>query len=471
MNKEYLLILPNVFIGSPFIIGKITFQNFGSDEESIAEENKDLLLNVQQMMINNGFSGLFTYSYFASDKKFDKIVLDVRKAMALFRYITFEKHPDLSLESLTYYLLVPMKMELDTPEMKYSFEGTEDGYRYIHFWAPGFREVISETSSPQILHLDNEHFLIQKFNTGELKDKDKYIIAIERFNRTFKYNHDSVEDILNLTTAFEHIFEKSDTAILFAKNLIQTFRLENTTLAKFFTNWSKEFYKVRGEISHGNAFNKYSKMEGYIHWEECFKWKHPDGTIRYISHTSIAKKIFQLVIERLLKGDKIKNNEIADASLEEKEFLKQLEYKLSELKIEPLITPNEIHYRQLKELVDSNVPFGEPYYDLISKLKGCDGTEDKSVLFELLKYFLNITKDKFPDLEEECNEINALVTKNKNTALVGLKVFNLFKKIERIESNRKVFDDEGFYNFHLSQFFKKLYHSLSHIAWSEKIRN
>lgn len=98
MNKKYLLILPNIFIGESLTIGNIILQRFASDNKMVIDvENKEILLNVQQMLINNGFSGVFTYSYFALSDKFEKILLNVQKIMALFRYIVFEKHPDLSL--------------------------------------------------------------------------------------------------------------------------------------------------------------------------------------------------------------------------------------------------------------------------------------------------------------------------------------------------------------------------------------
>jgi hypothetical protein len=475
MNKEYLLILPNIFIGKPLNIGNITLQRFGSDNEMVTDVNsKEVLLNVQQMLINNGFSGVFTYSYLAANNKFEKIVLNVRKIMALFRYIVFEKHPDLSLERLTYYLLKPVKIGEEIPEMKYSLGGIQNGNRPIPPFAPGFQEVIRRTNYPEILYLDDEHFLIQKFNAGELKDKDKYIIAIERFNRTFKENQDPVEDILNLTTAFEHIFELKGNhkADLLAKNLIREFGLlDGTSLKENFSKWSKEFYVVRDQVSHGNAFRCYDEKKGYTYWEEYFNWKHPDGAVRYVSHTFIAKKIFKLVIERLLKGEKINKSVGEKSSAEMKEWLEQIEYQLVESEIEPLITPNEIYYRRLKKLVDSDIPFGLPYYDLISKIKQCDRTEERSVLFELSMYFLSITENKFPDLKEECDEMKKLIEEETNTALMGVKAINLSQKIDKKKADNKIIDDERVYDFYLSQFFEKVFYSLTHIALFEKIKN
>lgn len=471
MNKEYLLILPNIFIEKPFNIGNITLQRFGSENETLIDnKNKDLLLNVQQMLINNGFSGAFTYSYLAATDKFEEIVLNIRKIMALFRYIVFEKHPDLSLERLTYYLLKPVKIGEGIPEMKYSLDGIQDGNRHVHFPVPGFQVVIRRTNYPEILYLDDEHFLIQKFNAGELEDK--YIIAIERFNRTFKESYDSVEDILNLTTAFEHIFKLKDgnKADLLANNLIQTFGLKDTSLEKTFKDWSKEFYEVRGEVSHGNAFRRYEKKD-YNYWEECFNWKHPDGSTRYISHISIAKKIFQLLIERFLKGEKIDKRVVEKSSAEMKKWLEQLEYHLVESQIEPLITPNEVYYDRIKGLVDSNVPFGQSYYDLISRINRSDITGNKSVLFDLLKYFWGITENRFPDLKEECDEMKKLIEEETNTALMGVKAINLSQKIDKKKADNKIIDDERVYDFHLSQFFEKVFYSLTHMALFEKIKN
>lgn len=222
---------------------------------------------------------------------------------------------------MTYYLLKPVKIAEKISEMIYSFGGLQGGIRHIHFWAPGFQEVIRRTNYPELLYLDDAHFLIQKFNVGKLEDK--YIIAIERFNRTFKENYDSVEDILNLSTAFEHIFELKGKrkADLLAENLIREFGLLDVLLRENFAKWSKEFYVVRDQISHGNAFRCYREEKGYTYWEECFKWKHPDGTARYMPHTFIAKKIFKLLIERLLKGEKIDKGIVEKSSIEMKRWL------------------------------------------------------------------------------------------------------------------------------------------------------
>jgi len=474
MNKKYLLILPNVYIGEPFIMGNITLQRFGSENEELTDnKNKDLLVNVQQMLINNGFSGIFTYCYFASTDSFQKIVLDMRKTMALFKYVVFEKHPELSLESLIYYLLESTKVGEEIPEMRYSLEGLQDGNRHIHFWAPGSREVVKRINYPQILYLDNEHLLIQEFNLGELKDT--YIIAIERFNRTFKKNYDPVEDILNLTTAFEHILEEADTANLFAKSLIQAFGLElpnlgdrYMNLAKNLEEWGKEFYKVRGQVSHGNAFQHYTEKRSYEYWEDCFKWKHPNGTSRYINHNSIAKKIFKLIIEKLLKGGKIENGVMEGATPKMKSWMEQVEYQIIESDLEPLITPNEIYYRKLKEFVDSKEPFGILYYEIIWRIKQYDGTEEKSVLLYLLKHFLTLTESRFPDLKEVCDEIKKLIEGGKDTALMGLKTIKLSQMIDKKDSDKKVIDDKIVYNSNLSQFLEKVYYSLTHIAWQEK---
>ncbi len=493
MNKEYLLILPSVFIREPFTIGNITFQRFGSEDDRLTDDkNEELLIDTQQMLINNGFSGIFTYYCFTSEDNFQKILFNIRKVIALFRYIAFEKHSELSLESLTYYLLVPIKMEVSTPELKYSLDGLQDGSSQAHYWAPGFKEVTRERNYPHILNLDNEHFLIQKFNSGELEDN--YIIAIERFNRTFKENYDSVEDILNLTTAFEHILELkgSDKADIFADKLFKEFRLKDLYLedekrdkdrdkeekeeeessknalkivASNFFKWCKEFYSVRGQIFHGNAFRRYKKGH-YDYWEECLEWKHPDGKVRYINHTFIAKKVFQQLIEKRLKGKKIKK----EIGLPEKDvgFLKQIEYELLRLEIEPLITPNEVYYRKLKELVDKNVSFGEPYYEFISKIRQPDGTEDELILLEILNHLLSSTQTRFPDSEKEFNELKQLVVEKKNTALIALRIFKLSDKIYKKESQQKVIGDEGFYNFYLSQLLEKVHYSLNRIAWQER---
>jgi len=471
MNKEYLLILPDVFVATPTIIGEITFQRYGSEDDLLVDNNMDLLLNVQQMLINNGYSGIFTYSFFQTNVNFHEIVLKMRKIMTIFRYVAIEKHLGLSLGTLAYYLLEPIEMKLDIPEMKYSLSGIQDGISDVHFWAPGFREVISEISSLQTISLDNEHFLIQKFNAGELEDK--YIIAIERFNRTLKNDYDPVEDILNLTTAFEHIIElpRHDKAKSLANRLISELGLKDTPLEKYFIDWSKQFYQVRNDISHGNVLKRYTEKAGYNYWEECFKWKHPHGKTRYKYHSSIAKDIFKALIQKRLNRDKTMRDNTEDVSVKDKEFLKQLEYKLLELELGHLITPNEIHYKQIKELADKRTPFGEPYFELISKIRRPDGSEEKSILIDLLNYFLSSTKNRFPDLEKEYNELKKLVVEKKDTALIQLKVFKLSQKIHKKDSCNKVNDEERFHDFYLSQFFEKVYHSLNRFAWQEHGKN
>jgi hypothetical protein len=472
MNQKYFLILPNVFIHEPCVIGELILQRFGSENDAqTVNENTELLLNIQQMLFNNGFSGAFTYSYLTTCDEFENVVLSVRKIMTLCRYIIFEEHNNLSLESLSYYLLRPTKISEEKPKMKYSLEGIQNGNQYAHFWAPGFREITKRVNYPEFLQIPNDHYLIKKFNTGKLEEK--YIIAIERFNRTLKENYDPVEDILNLTTAFEHIFELkgSDKAESLGKNLVHAFKFNGSSLESFFTEWSKEFYKVRGEVSHGNAFKHYAQKNGYSYWEECFKWKHPDGTTRYVNHTSIAKKVFTLLIERLLKGTTFVRDEIEDASGEMKKFLNQLETKLVESQIEPLITPNEIYYNKLKELIDSNLPFGRPYYDPISKIKQNDRTGTKPVLLDILKYFLNITKERFRNLKVECDEIENLILEEKPIASIALRTLQLSQKIDELEAHKKLFDDERIASSYLAKLFEKVHRSLMDIAWFEKAKS
>ncbi|MCK4224698.1 MAG: hypothetical protein KAX39_05925 [candidate division Zixibacteria bacterium] len=463
MNTEYFLILPNVYLHESCSIGEATFHRFGSADGKLGnDKNEELLKNIQQMLFNNGFSGLFTYYYFDSNQPFQNIVLDVRKIMTIFRYVVFEEHPDYSLELLTYYLLQAEKLPDEVAEMKYWLEGIQDGNQHIHFEAPGFREVTRRVTYPEVLSLHDGHFLIQRFDANDLEDK--YIIAMERFNRTRKENHDHAEDILNLATAFEHIFKLKGTnkAELLAMNLVQTFELSESPLAGTFAEWSKQFYKTRGELSHGNAFEHYRKETGYNFWEDCFKWKHPNGSTGYRPHAYIASKIFQLLIERLLGGQE---------AIRIKELEQMLtEYKIKPLiesKIESLITYNEIQYRKLKELVDSGKPFDHAYFDLVSKIKQRDGTEDKSVLLELLPHFLNVTENRFPDLQKECKEImNLLATENMHS--IGSKVMKLSQKIKGKETDRHVMNDETVKVFCLWQFFEKAYLALTHIAWLER---
>lgn len=152
-------------------------------------------------------------------------------------------------------------------------------------------------------------------------------------------------------------------------------------------------------------------------------------------------------------------------------MVRELEYKLVEAEIEPLITPNEIYYRKLKEFADSKEAFGLPYYDLISKIKQYDGTEKKPVLFELLMYFLSITENRFPDLRKECYEIKNLITDKKEIAFIGLKAIELSQRIYKKKVDNKIIDDERVYDFYLSQFFEKVFYSLTHIALFEKIND
>lgn len=455
MKSGYFLILPNIYLQKPCSIGKATFRRFGSDQDAPeAGKDDDVLKSIQQMLFNTGFSGLFTYWYFESVEPFQDIILDMRKIMTIFRYVVFETHPDYGLESLTYYLLQPRKFADEVAEMEYSLDGVQDGNRMVHFWAPGSKEVTRRANYPQILTLEDGHYLIQLFNASDLEDK--YIIAMERFERIFKENHDPVEDIQNLITAFEHVFkpEKVDRADLFAKQIIEAFGLNGTALAGVVTEWCEEFYRVRGQILHGNAFRHYTSTRGFDYWEECFKWKHPNGKIRYRPHAHIASKIFQLLVRRLLGG-------------REKLEIKQLEQMLTESELEPLITPNEVHYRKLKELVDKGEPFGNDYVDLVSKIRHRDGTEEKTVLLELLVYFLTVTENRFSDLQGECHAIaNSIATEEIVT--IGLRAVKLSQKIKRKVTDDLVINDETVKYLCLMEFFEKAHFALTHIALAER---
>ncbi len=406
------------------------------------------------MLINNGFSGLFTYWYFDSVEPFQDVVLDVRKMMTVFRYVVFEKHPEYSLELLTYYLLRPQKFADELREMEYSLEGVQDGNRQVHFWAPGFKEVIRRANYPQIPALDDNHYLIQLYNANDLEDK--YLIAMERLERTFKENHDTVEDIQNLITAFEHVFkpEKVNKADLFAKQIIGAFGLEGTTLAGTVTEWCEEFYRVRGEILHGNAFRHYTSARGFHDWEQCFKWKHRNGKRRYRPHANIASEIFRLLVERFLGG-------------RERLEIKQLEQMLTESEIEPLITPNEVYYSKLKQLVDKGHPFGNGHVDLVSKIKHRDGTEEKTVLLGLLPYFLTVTGKRHSDLRGECQTIVSSIATG-DIATIGLRAIKLSHKIKQSLADHMVGNDETVKDFCLVQFLEKVHFALTHIALAEK---
>ena len=429
-------------------------QRFGGENGgSKGDNSEELLKNIQEMLINRGFSGLFTYSHFNSNEKFEDIVLNVRKAMTVFRYAIFEGHPDFSLELMTYFLVQPHKFADKITEMKYSLEGIQDGNQPVHFFAPGFREVTRRASYPEILALVSAHYLIQKFNDNALDDK--YILAIERFNRIFKENHDPIEDIQNLITAFEHLFKpkKVDKAYLFAKHIIDAFRLNGTSSSGTVKTWSEEFYKVRGEILHGNAFMKYTPTKGFDYWEQCFKWKHPSGKMRYKHHALIASKIFQLLVNRHIGNRKILKVE-------------QLEQMLTESEIEPLVTPNEVYYRRLKELADLDKPFDHTYFDIIFKIKRCDGTEEKSVLFELMPFFLNAIIKNSPELKKQCEEIIALTQRN-DTHSMSLKLLELSKKIGNKVAEPLVINDETFIPLCLSGLFEKVFYQLTNVALRE----
>ena len=80
----------------------LTLQRFGLENNLIDSKDNALLLNVQQMLMNQGYTESFTYTFIFSDEKFEKVILYVRKIMAIFRYVIFGKYPDLNIESLTY---------------------------------------------------------------------------------------------------------------------------------------------------------------------------------------------------------------------------------------------------------------------------------------------------------------------------------------------------------------------------------
>jgi hypothetical protein len=197
----------------------------------------------------------------------------------------------------------------------------------------------------------------------------------------------------------------------------------------------------------------YTSTKGFDYWEQCFKWKHPNGKMRYVPHAFIASKIFQLLIKRHLGGREILK-------------IEQLEQMLTESEIEPLITPNEVHYKELSDLVNSGIAFGEPYYNIIQKIKQCDGTEEKSVLFELLHFFLNVIINRYPELKKECEEIISLAKRN-DTRSISLRVFELSQKTRSKVTEPLVINDVTFMPLCLSRFLEKVYYQLTNIALRE----
>jgi hypothetical protein len=469
MENEYILLIPDVLIHDPIAIGEFTLFQYG-DKNATHPNSKvhdlDLLPNIQKMLINNGFTGYFAYSYLVSGEKFPKLVLKARKSMAILRYITSER-------TLTYFLLIVKKMSDNLPEeMIYALYGFKNGNTGVHFWTPGFQEH-SGIKIPENLKFNSEHFLLKKFNQNELSDK--FIIAIERFNRTSKADYDSVEDILNLTTAFEHLIPlgKGDHKNKkFAGFLIKELSLEKSSLALQFRKWAEEFYELRNQISHGNAFGYYSLPRyRFEYWEDCFLWKHPEGKTSFLFHAQIAKNIFELLLERLLTGGKINRSELEIPNEEAKKFLDEIETKIMENTLAPLIIPNEVRLKKLRGLIEQSVPYGNEYFDIISNMTSTqDTTGDKNDIFFILKFFINEVERRIPVEKEKCQEILKLFENPEDVNLIGLEAVKLSSSLHRELDKKKIMDDEHVAVSYLARFLEKAWRCLVQIAWSEKVK-
>lgn len=452
-KKDYIIILPNIMIHEPITIG-----SFKLEEYNPTIHTSEVIANIAKGLVNEGITttrGQFVFYQFHSNEEFNKIVLDVRKCMTLFRYAVFESAAAPSLDDLSYYIFQIQKLTDEIPEMLYFLDGLLNGSHQVPLYAPGVKGDSHSSKCPVIINWPQNHYIIDKFNSGELEEK--YIIAIERFIRTLKGDYDPVEDILNIITAFENIielkeFKGSTKAEKFAKSLLNELNIENSSIAQSFEDWAEDFYEVRNEVFHGNAFNKYSKLKDeYDYWEDCFLWKHSEGKSRFISHTSVAKGLFRLLLERLVVGSRYNNDEIDRIWMEGE--------------VERLITSNEVHLKQLKGLVEQNVPYnntGHRYFDIISKMTySRDTTGEKEDIFYLLRFFLKELEEKVPEKKGVCEEVLELICSEADTALIALKVVQISQSFR---------DHEEFEIFYLAQFFEKVYYCLSRIALSEKAK-
>jgi hypothetical protein len=467
-KKDYIIILPNIVIYEPITIG-----SFKLEEYNPTIHTSEVIANIAKGLVNEGIAtniikddspprSQFVFCQFHSNEEFNKIVLDVRKCMALFRYAVFEDTKRLasapSLDDMGYYILHIQNIQKFTdkiPEMLYSLNGLKNGNQGVYYYVPGVKRDSYSLKWPISINWAKGHYLVEKFNSGELEEK--YIIAIERFNRTFKGDYDPVEDILNIITALENIielkkFKGSTKAVKFAKSLLNELNIENSSIAQSFEAWAVKFYEVRGEIFHGNAFNRYSKLKDeYDYWEDCFLWKHPKGKNRFISHTSVAKNLFRLLLERLVVGPEVNDDEIDRRCMEEE--------------VERLITLNEVYLKQLRGLVEQDIPYNNNdhrYFDIISKMTGFrDTTGEKEDIFYLLRFFLKELGEKAPEKKGVCEEVLELLWKEADTALIALKIFKISQSLR---------GNEGFEIFYLAQFFEKAWRCLDRIAWSEKAK-
>ena len=367
--KNHFILIPNIE-SKEFTIGDFSFKQGGLPwlDECKDLEERNLLKATVKMVQNEGLSSVGSFLYCFSDLKGlsrNEIFLKVRRVMALLRFAAFEEGLGLSVEDLSSFVFQVVKSDDESPETRYWLNDVLSG---DGFFAPGFPNENRSINYPHaIFYLDN-HYLIKKYNENSIEDK--YISAVEWYNRTFEGNSDIIENVVKLAVAFEIVHPLSgDKTKDFSCWIYQRF---NNGLAK---KWAKEFYETRGAILHGREFYDYIRQDIVEKSsKKCIYWRNPEGNTDYTSHASIGREIFKFLLREEILGEEVKDKIIAK--------------RIKQDFIENLLVPNEVRYQKLKELVDRGVLFGQEHFNLISDLKYNDFTGDKKTIYSLLEYYL-----------------------------------------------------------------------------------
>lgn len=448
--EKFLILIPNVHLTEPLTIEDFSFKQAEPQEieEGDSLEEKDLLNETIKMLQNEGLSsyGFFVYCFFDFNTlNRNKISLRMRKAMALLRFATFEEKPELKVEDIPYFVFRVSKMDNDIPEMLYYFHDVLGGPQ---LFAPGFSETQYPVNHPIHLNVTSNHDLIKKYNENELEDK--YISAIEWFNRTFEQGSDNTEDIMKLAVAFEKIHPLGgDKEKEFSCWIYEKF---NSEIAR---KWAKEFYITRGVILHGNEFADYPRDREEIIKQKpkvCIYWRNPEGYTDYTTHAFIGQEIFKFVLRDEVLGEKLEN-EILDK-------------KIRSQFIDNLLVPNEVCYKQLQQLINGSTKFGDKHFEIISKLSYKDFTGDKKTVYSLLEYYLEKLDELVPTLKDKITAIIDLIQEDNRKLFRELS--RLSREIKNYYSKRKnhiLLDEKTIKLHHLSRFFEITSRAFSRLLW------
>ncbi|MGB2696301.1 MAG: hypothetical protein WBD28_00410 [Candidatus Zixiibacteriota bacterium] len=452
VSKSHFVLIPNIE-SKEFAIGDFSFKQGGLPwlDECNDLEERDLLKATVKMVQNEGLSSVGSFLYCFSDLKGlsrNEIFLKVRKVMALLRFAAFEEGLGLSVEDLSSFVFQVVKSDDESPETRYWLNDvlTGDG-----FFAPGFPNESLIMNYPHAIFYLDDHYLIKKYNENYIEDK--YISAIEWYNRTFEQSSDIVENMIKLAVAFEkmHPLKTSDKSKEFGRWLFERFDSKDAE------TWGKDFYETRGAILHGNEFYDYPREQEKNKpqkGKKCIYWRNPEGNTDYTSHASIGREIFKFLLREEILGEEVKDKIIAE--------------RIKHDFIENLLVPNEVRYQKLKELVDSGILFGEEHLNLISDLKYNDFTGDKETIFSLLEYYLEKLDELLPILKDKTGPIRDLMYENNRKLFPTISSLSKQIELHYTRVGKTLVLDEKTTKLHiLSRLFQIVATCLSQIFWRE----